>query len=293
MTGATTAVDTLWVNFLGAEVRYYDVKGARTRVVEAGSGAPVLLLHGLSGHAETWTRNVMPLAAHFHVYAVDMLGHGFTDKPDVRYTIPVLTQHIFDLLGTLRIERASIIGQSLGGWVGCWAGLEHPGRVDKLVLATGAGLQPDADAGSLQTVLGQVQQVTQTALETPTRESVRRRLEWLMRRPQTVTDELVEVRYRVFTDPGGQAILPRVVDDTMNGSDAYFLTADRLRRIQAPTYVFWTRHNPTVQWETAERAFKLIPKARWYLMEDAAHWPQFEKADEFNSLVTEFLLGGQ
>ena len=289
MAGTAVAVDTLWVSFLGAEVRYYDAQGVRTRVVEAGSGPPVLLLHGLSGHAETWARNVIPLSERFHVYAVDMLGHGFTDKPDVRYTIPALTQHILDLMDTLGIQKASVVGQSLGGWVGCWAALEQPERIDKLVLATGAGLQPDADASGLQTVLGQVQQVTQVALEAPTRESVRKRLEWLMLRPETVTDELVEVRYRVFTDPKSQAMLPRVVDDTMNLSDAYFLTADRLRRITAPTFVFWTRHNPTVKWETAERAAALLPNARWHLMEDAAHWPQFEQAEDFNRRVTEFL----
>ena len=292
MVETAAAVDSLWVNLLGAEVRFYDAKGVRTRVIEAGDGPPLILLHGLSGHAETWSKNVIPLAEHFHVYAVDQLGHGFTDKPDVRYTIGALTQHIVDLMDTLGIRRASIAGQSLGGWVGAWLGLEQPERLQKLVLVTGAGLQPEeADAGELSDIMTRVKQVTQAALETPTRESVRKRLEWLMVRPETVMDELVEVRYRVFTDPRSVEMLPRVVVDTTTANDDYILTAERLQRIATPTFVLWTRHNPTTPWQTAERAAALLPNARFHILEEAAHWPQFEQPAEFNRLVTDFLRG--
>lgn len=284
----TRVEESLWVSLLGAEVRYYQAGGARTRVIQAGEGEPLLLLHGLSGHAEGWARNVMPLAKHFRVYAVDLLGHGLTDKPDVQYSIPTLTAHVLDLMETLGHPRASIIGQSLGGWVGAWLGLEHPDRLDKLVLATGAGFQVNTQ-NSLTTVLSDVRTVTQAALEAPTRESVRKRLEWLMFKPGTVTDELVEVRYRIFTDPRSQSMLPKVVDDTTYANDEYFLTEERLKQLTAPTFVFWTRHNPTTKWETAQRAAELLPNAQFHLMEDAAHWPQFEQPNDFNRRVTEFL----
>src|SRR5437868_1327123 len=66
-------VSTFWLELLGGEIRYYDAAGVRTRALEAGSGPPLLLLHGTGGHAESWIRNVLPLSADFHVYAVDMV----------------------------------------------------------------------------------------------------------------------------------------------------------------------------------------------------------------------------
>ncbi|MDQ1489143.1 MAG: 2-hydroxy-6-oxonona-2,4-dienedioate hydrolase, partial [Actinomycetota bacterium] len=69
---------TIWLEFLGRGVSetFYDVNGIRTRVLEAGSGHPLVMLHGTGGHAETYYRNLGPLSEHFHVYSIDMIGHG-------------------------------------------------------------------------------------------------------------------------------------------------------------------------------------------------------------------------
>ena len=67
------------------------------------------------------------------------------------------------------------------------------------------------------------------------------------------------------------------------------LTAERLATINCPTLVLWTRQNPTMPWHVGEEASRIIPNAQWYLMEDAGHWPQFEKPAEFNELVRAFL----
>src|ERR671933_2387054 len=86
MSDASPTQHSFWLNLLGGEIRYYDAAGVRTRSLEAGSGPPLVLLHGTGGHAESWIRNVVPLGAHFRVYAIDMVGHGFTDKPPLDYT---------------------------------------------------------------------------------------------------------------------------------------------------------------------------------------------------------------
>src|SRR6185436_13870284 len=71
-------MSTIWVDLLGTQVKYYDAAGLRTRAIEAGSGDALILLHGSGGHAEAYTRNVVPLAEHFRVCSVDMIGHGLT-----------------------------------------------------------------------------------------------------------------------------------------------------------------------------------------------------------------------
>ena len=79
-----SSASTIWLEFLGRGVSetFYDVKGIRTRVLEAGppSAHPLVMLHGTGGHAETYHRNIGPLSEHFRVYAIDMIGHGYTDQ---------------------------------------------------------------------------------------------------------------------------------------------------------------------------------------------------------------------
>src|SRR5262245_50980332 len=106
-------MSSIWVDLLGAEVKYYDAGGIRTRAIEAGAGEPLILLHGSGGHAEAYTRNVMPLAEHFRVYSIDMIGHGLTDKPDGDYQAPDYARHIVDFMDAAGIQQAHLAGESL------------------------------------------------------------------------------------------------------------------------------------------------------------------------------------
>lgn len=282
---------TFWVDALDAQVRQLPINGHSTRWIEAGDGPPLILLHGLSGHAETWIRNLAPLSAGFHVYAIDMLGHGLSAKPAIDYSVKVLARHIVEFMDTLGLERASFIGQSLGGWVAAWIAIDHPERVISFVNATGAGLQLTDDGEEMTRKIGaKVRDATNKALAAPTRDSVRERLEWLMYDKSLVTDELVEVRYRMYTAPDFALIAPRIIDAVTASVDfKEMLTRENLERIVCPTLVLWTRHNPTMQWDVGKQASEAITGATFYLMEDAGHWPQFEKPDEFHAAVMPFL----
>jgi len=283
--------DSMWVSLMGSEVRFREAGGARTRTFEDGAGDPVVLLHGVTGHAEAWCRNVVPLARDNRVIAVDMLGHGMTDKPRIGYSIDVLAQHVLGLLDALSITRAHLVGQSLGGWVAGWIAAHHPERVLSFTSVTGAGLKVTDDAETVSaTVTSNVATATHRALANPTREEVRTRLEWLMCNPATVTDELVETRYRLYSDPDFQAVAPGLLDAVTTGADAdEFLTPTVLAAITCPTLIVWTRQNPTMPWQVGQQAAALISNARFVLIEDAGHWPQFEKPDEFNATLGAFL----
>ena len=137
---------TFWNELQGAEFcqRYIDCAGVRTRIVETGAGARALiLLHGVQGHLEVWLRNVAAFGARHRVVAFDLLGHGFTGKPDRPYEIRDYLEHALVLLDTLGIKRATWIGSSLGGWISARAAAQFPERVEKLVLVSTAGLSAD------------------------------------------------------------------------------------------------------------------------------------------------------
>ena len=137
-------MNIIWVELLHSQVRLVQGK-YRTRIIEAGEGEPLLLLHGTGGHAENYARNIAPLAKRFHVIALDFLWHGRSQvegfDPEV---IPALVDQVRDVMDLLGLERAHIEGQSLGGWVAMRFALAHPSRVRKLVITTPMGYRPDA-----------------------------------------------------------------------------------------------------------------------------------------------------
>lgn len=283
--------NSFWVEALGAEVRITDAAGRTTRSIVIGPGKPVILLHGLTGHAETWIRNLQAIGAEFQAHALDMLGQGLTAKPDIDYSIAALGEHVLAYMEAWNIDAAVLVGQSLGGWVAGWIAVNHPERVRGYASVTGAGLEVSAEGAELsQRVGSQVASATTRATEAPTRDSVRTRLEWLMHDKSLVTDELVETRYRIYTDPKFMARSGKMVAQlTGSGGNSWMLTRQRLAQIACPALILWSRQNPTMPWQVGEEASRIIPNASWYLMEDAGHWPQFEKPDEFNRVLLEFL----
>src|SRR6266478_2125595 len=118
------------------------VFGARIRYVEAGSGPTVILLHGLGGSSEAWTPNIGPLAAKFHLVALDQIGFGKSDKPLINYRIRTYVDFLDQFCKELKIARASLVGNSLGGWIAAAFTLAYPERVERLILEDAAGYAP-------------------------------------------------------------------------------------------------------------------------------------------------------
>lgn len=281
---------SLWLDLLGAEVGSLTAGGVNTRYAKSGTGEPVLLLHGMGGHLETWSRNVVPLGQSFEVWAVDMVGHGLSDKPEKSYSIPDFVEHVLAFIDARTWNKVHLVGQSLGGWVACWLALWYPDRVASLVLVTSAGLQPDPRPPAEVAAHENLRKLTQLAAEEITREAVRRRLEWLVKDRSVLSEEMVELRWRLYQDPQAQKAL-KAMSDRLTGADMeeYALRPEQLARLPKRTLFLWTTDNPSTSWRTAQKAADLVSGSRFVLMGDCAHWPQYEKPDEFNRIVAEFL----
>lgn len=280
---------------MGAEVRYLGDR-YRTRVIEHGSGPALVLIHGVGGHAEAYSRNVVRLGrSGVRAMAMDLLWHGYSDKPPFGDAIPSYAGQVIDLLDAEGIERAHIEGESLGGWVGLWLALEHPERIDRLVLNTTAGIR--WAPGSVAERPHEGRELLRTrsleAINNPTPETIRRRLEWLMATPDRVTDELVDVRLRIYSDPVAQPALRTVFENSFGfgAGPSRTIPEERLAEVRAPTLVLWSDRNPGTGPDVGERIAGLIPNAQFYCMADAAHWPQWEHPEEHDRVVTEFLRG--
>lgn len=287
---------SIWLDLMGTGTaeRFVDAGGIRTRILEAGDPAQptLILLHGTGGHAETYCRNLGPLSAHLHVVAVDMVGHGFTDRPGgLDYLLDDFAGHVVAVMDALGVERAHVSGESLGGMVSAWTAIAHPDRVDKVVMNTGTLARPDA-AGQAQ--LDDLEQRTHAvARDGITREGIRHRMEWLVKEPGRMTAEMVDCRYRIYSQPGmlddAARTMSGVVGMLRGDRGEQYMAPGVLKRLERPTLVLWTQDNPGQTTDLAERVSKDIPDVRFEVLSDCAHWPQFERPDVFNQGHLDFL----
>ncbi len=282
------ALNSFWSDLRGGsfEQGYLHAGGYRTRFLHAGKrgSPPLILLHGTGGHAECYARNLLAHGESFDTYAVDLIGHGFSDKPDFPYEIDRYVEHVREIADTLGFARIHLSGESLGGWVAARFALKYPARVGRLVLNTTGGATMNAE------VMQRIKTLTMAAVANPTWDTVKARLEWLMADPTTVTDDLVACRQAIYQQPVMLNAMPQILclqepEIRLRNN----LTDDEWRAIRAPTLVLWTDKDPTAAVEVGERLAALIPNAIFKLMKGCGHWPQFEDAATFNRLHLEFL----
>ncbi|MFJ2885265.1 alpha/beta fold hydrolase [Streptomyces sp. NPDC087305] len=270
------------------ELSFVDVAGVRTRVLRAGSGPDLVLLHGTGGHLEAYARDIAGLAADFRVTAYDMVGHGWSDLPDQPYTIDVLSAHLLGLMDELGIGSAHLSGESLGGWVTAWTAAYHPERVERLVLNTPGNIANKPE------VMVRMRDSTLAAVRDPSDETVRRRVEFLFHDTSMVTDELVNLRRAVYGRPG----FLRAIENTLVLQDPeirkeFAWDPEWVGRIAAPTLLLWTDHDPTGGLDEAAMLQSWLPDVRLHVIEDAGHWPQWEKPAQFLRAHRDFLLLGK
>jgi 2-hydroxy-6-oxonona-2,4-dienedioate hydrolase len=282
--------ESVWSDLQGVAFSqgYLEAGGIRTRYLRAGDpDTPVLLLlHGSGGHAEAYVRNLAAHAEHFWTWAIDMLGHGYTTKPGHPLEVSHYVDHLLAVMDVIGAQRASLSGESLGGWVAARAAVDHPDRIDRLVLNTAGGSQADPE------VMQRIITLSMTAAENPTWPTVQARIKWLMADKSKDYDDLVASRQRVYRQPGFVGAMKDIM--ALQEPDIRarnLLGPPEYGAITAPTLVLWTSDDPTADVSEGQRIASMIPGARFEVMPGCGHWPQYEDAATFDRLHLDFLLG--
>jgi 2-hydroxy-6-oxonona-2,4-dienedioate hydrolase len=285
-------MSSFWVELLGASV--YQLKGRYvTRVIEAGEGEVLLLLHGTGGHAENYIRNIAPLSRHYRVIAIDFLWHGRsqTDGFDPQ-VLPPLVDQVRDVLDTLKIDHAHIEGQSMGGWVAMLFALAHPQRLSRLIVTTPMGYRPDAGAvpGYVEPDPKPLREGNLAVLREPTYANVKARLERIVFDPSLIREESIRVRQSFYSDPAVNAAQRELMMHYLGGADPqrHVVTDAMARRIAAPTLVYWGEKN-FVPPALGQHLARQIPNARFFCAPATGHWAQFENFEIHNREVLRFL----
>lgn len=280
---------SLWSDLRGAVFSqgYVDANGVKTRYLSSGSAdKPLLILiHGTGGHAECYSRNLASHGEHFWTFAIDLIGHGWSDKPTCAYEIRDYAAHVVDVIEALGRSSAHISGESLGGWVAAHVAINSPESVDRLVLNTTGGWTAHPE------VMARIKDLSTKAVEDPNYDFLKSRLEFLMYDKSLVNDDLIEARRAIYSQPGYEETMARILClQDMEIRQRNMISAEQFGSIKAPTLVLWTSHDPTATPEEGEQIAGLIPNSTFVVMKECGHWPQFEDPETFNRIQLDFLL---
>ncbi len=255
----------------------------RTHLLEAGHGAPVVLVHGsgpgVSAYAN-WRLTIPTLATRLHVLAPDMVGFGSTDRPTGQsYDLDAWVRQVVDLLDALDLPKASVVGNSFGGAIALRLAATHPERVDRLVLMGSVGVPFPLTAG-LDAVWGYEPSVA----------NMRALLDIFAYSRELVTDELAQLRYEASVRPGYQesfsAMFPA---PRQRWVDAMVTPDEQLARLAHRTLVVHGREDQVIPLATSLHLLEVIPDAELHVFGRCGHWTQIERAEAFNALLLDFL----
>jgi pimeloyl-ACP methyl ester carboxylesterase len=264
------------------------VNGAavRTRYAEAGSPDKphIVLLHGTGGHWETFAPNLAALSEHFHCVAIDMIGNGFSDKPDYDYEIAVYVEHVLGVMDHFGMARAHLIGMSLGAWVASTIAVSHPDRVEKVILMSPAGKEATASN------MARIRAERTKAVNEPTWESLHAVFAHLIAEEANRLPDLIGLRQAVYQRDDTRETIDRllILQDAA-ARDRNLIPEENWRGITAPVMIVASGRDHGVYQETAASIAGLIPDSEVFEMPDVRHWPHFEDPESFNPAAVSFL----
>jgi pimeloyl-ACP methyl ester carboxylesterase len=273
-------------------VQYRRIHGYRRAFVHVGQGPALLLIHGIGDSSDTWRGVIPSLARDYTVIAPDLLGHGRSDKPRADYSVAGYANAMRDLLTVLEIERATIVGHSLGGGVAMQFAYQYPERCERLVLVSTGGI-----SGGVNPLLRLV--------SAPNMDLVLPLLP--LRATRFIGDYVVRALQWLKTDIGRDAADMRRVFDALPDAMARLAFVRTLRAVvdwrgqvitmldrcylnrAIPTLLMWGTRDGVIPFEHARAAHLAMPGSRLELFEGAGHFPHHADPERFLGLLRQFL----
>jgi len=247
----------------GQTIRYYDV----------GSGPTLVLIHGIGGDADDWAFCLDALAASHRVIALDLLGFGRSAKPPMEYTIAGYVEMLGRFLRALGLERATLVGHSLGGWIAAAFALQSPQAVDKLVLVDSAGVWGEMTALPVD-------------LHVSTLAHMREIFQFLFYDQRLASDSLIEFGYAQHLERGDGSTIHSILENTCDGRERL---DDRISGLSAPTLILWGENDQMIPLAIGRRIHELVPGSKFAVIPQCGHLPNLEKPAELVRRVLEFV----
>jgi pimeloyl-ACP methyl ester carboxylesterase len=258
----------------------------------AGSGPPVVLIHGMVNSSRHWREVAERLAADHTVIAPDLIGHGDSATPRGDYSIGAHAAAIRDLLAALGVRRATVVGHSLGGGVAMQFFWQFPDQVERLVLISSGGLGPDVSPLLRLAAVPGASPALAIAARPRVVGAIAALADRLERRgsEQAVYLDAVARALRPLQGEGSRRAFLQTLRGVIDARGQRVSAVDRLYLLGAvPTLIVWGERDRTIPLEHGRAAHAAIPHSRFETLPRAAHFPHLEDPDGLATVLADFL----
>jgi len=262
--------------------KFVQVGDLKIHYNEAGTGDPLIVLHGGGPGASGWGnfgRNIASLSEEFRVLLIDHPNFGKSDAVVIKEPPPRFNARVIkDTMEALGINKAHIMGNSMGGGTTLRMAIDWPEKMDKMVVVSPSGGGPSIFTPQPS----EHRKVIAEVLKNPTADGMRRLMNMVVYAGMELSDEEIDIRLTAALQP-----------DHLKGRQGSTVPAeeilDDLPNIKTETLIVWGRDDRAVPLDVSLRFLWGIPNSRLHVFSKCSHWPQFEHAAEFNNLVKDFL----
>jgi len=253
-----------------------------TNYHDIGEGEPIIFIHGSGPGVSSYAnwRLCMPIVGEkFRVIAPDMVGFGYTDRPEgITYGMDVWVKQIVDLMEALELKKVHLVGNSFGGALALALVIKYPEKFDKVVLMGAVGVQFDLTYG-LDKAWGY----------TPSFENMKELLDIFAYSRELVTDDLAKMRYEASIRPGFQESFSSMFPaPRQNGVDLMESDENDIKKIDKEVLIIHGREDKVIPLQNSIRLNQLILKSQLHVFGECGHWTQIEHKDRFNKLLLDF-----
>lgn len=277
METATLRKRLITIGGLNVEQKTVIAGNIKTFYLSAGTGEPLVLLHGAGGGAILWGPIINLLSKHFHVIAPDVVGYGESDKPDAPYDKEFFSTWFRSFCDSLNMGKINLLGNSQGGAIAIQFTLDNPEMVKRLILVSSAGF------GRWGISPGAMFKMAAANIF-PTRRTVQRIVKYLVHKTENFPDDGIAYLLEVIRSPGGK--LPFL---NGRGRAVAPYSLDKLRKINHPALIIWGEKDRILPVSHCKKAFEKLPDARLRIIPDAGHAPFIDLPEQFKDIIIHFI----
>ena len=264
---------------------FVELDGLSTHYLEKGSGEPIILLHGFFFDHNMWNASIDELAEKYKVYAIDLWGFGYSTRKPLDYGYPLYTEQLHKFMDALDIQKASLIGQSMGGGTIINFTVSNRERVNKIVFVSAAGMPNQLP------LMGRISNLPSVGEFMYGMKSDFIRKFTLgnnfLYNKNLLTDEYYEQITRFHKIKGSSEVMLYVTRkqffDTLIGE------IRTLGEIDIPILIFWGRQETSIRLPIGQEFHKLLKSSRLEVLDQAGHCSNMDQPERFNQIALDFL----
>ena len=265
------------------------IKGNTIFYTVKGEGKPLVLIHSYGAGMWVWEKQIEALSQFFRVYVLDVIGHGFSDRPKIPYTPEAYVHFLKDFMDRVGLERATLIGNSMGGGMSWAMAIFYPERVDRLILID--CVPPDIlqqvrnDSFRTLVAIKGIPLLPHLVIAGRSRSSIRWILLECVSDIKLITPEVLNRQYQLSKIKGTTWVLY----STFKHAEEVLMLKDRFSLIHHPTLFIWGEKDLIFPPRVGKTLHQAITGSKFWVIEKSGHIPMWETPDEVNQAILDFL----